>query len=157
MRYIKFRFLVVAFLAFSVGMIAYQNLRNLTSSIWQKVDTATCAYNSKPCENFVVYRSLTGEIHVLLPEAHPVLGDDESARKFPWTYLIRPDEATEEIAYGKMLSKFGNYAYGYQFTEYKYRSSVRFDKDKGLPPVVIEQNAVEFNSAYRDARIRIAW
>ena len=155
MRHIKFRFLVVALLAFGVGVFAYLNLRNLPSSIWQRVDTATCTYNSKPCENFIVYRSLTGEIHVLLPEAHPVSGDDELAWKHPWSYIIRPNDATQEIAYGKLLRKFGSYAYGYQFTEYKYRSSVW--SDKGLPPVVIKLNAVEFNSAYRDARIRIAW
>lgn len=155
MRYLKFRFLVVAFLAFVIGAFAYVNLHNLPSSIWQRVETATCTYNSKPCENFVVYRSLTGEIHVLLPEDHPIAGDDESAWKFPWTYLIRPNDATEEIAYCEMLNKFRSYAYGYQFTEYKYRSSVW--SDKRLPPVVIKQNAVEFNSAYRDARVRIAW
>jgi hypothetical protein len=147
--------LLIALLTFMLGVFVHFGLNVLPSSLWTKLDNTKCFYNSRPCDEHTVYRSLTGELFIILPEAHPVSGDDESAWKFPWHYLIRPKEGTSEVAFSGMLTRFGKYAYGSDNTQLSNRLSAC--AEDGCPPVIIGQNSVEFGSIYRKAHVRIEW
>jgi len=122
---------------------------------WTKVETARIAYKGKPSRDYGVFRSPGGELFVWINDA-----------PYPWTYLIRPQEAIVETAFqGLLVTRAGKYVLHTSETEAFSRTSYREKKRQVNTPerekrVTVGKNSLKFRSNNYDedrAMIEVRW
>ena len=82
---------------------------------WTLVETARVTFKGKPAKDFRVFRSPSEELFAWIDDGH-----------YPWTYLIRPREATRDTAFqGLLITRSGDYVWetkeseGFSLTHYR--------------------------------------
>jgi hypothetical protein len=80
-----------------------------------KLETAKLSYGGKASKDFVVFRAPGGELFVRVNDA-----------PYPWDYLVRPKEATVEIAFqGLLVTHAGEYIWQTKESEAYSQTSYR--------------------------------
>ncbi len=122
---------------------------------WTKVETARVRYKGRESKDFVVFRAPGGELFVHVGDA-----------PYPWTYLVRPREATVETAFqGLLVTRGGEYVWrtkeGEAFSDLSYRVRVRGPyHDPEAERVAVGTNSLKFrsNDYEKDgAWIEVSW
>ena len=123
---------------------------------WVKLETAKLSYGGKASKDFVVFRAPGGELFVRVNDA-----------PYPWDYLVRPKEATVEIAFqGLLVTRAGEYIWqtkeseAYSQTSYRVpRPPSEWEKEEDRR-VIVKPNSVTFRSTdYKKdkAMIEVRW
>ena len=123
---------------------------------WMKLEGVRVSYGGKASKDFVVFRSPGGELFVLVNDA-----------PYPWTYLVRPKEATVETAFqGLLVTRSGEYIWRTKETEAFSQTSYRVPRPRSEwqkeedKRVIVKPNSVIFRSTdYKKdkAMIEVRW
>ena len=117
---------------------------------WVKLENARVTYKGKASKDFVVFRAPGGELFVHLDEG-----------LFPWTYLVRPQQATVETAFqGMIVTRSGKFIWETKETEGFSQTWYRAPKPSEGKPAEIKPNSVTFRSVDYDkdkAMIEVRW
>jgi hypothetical protein len=123
---------------------------------WLKLESAKVTYGGKTSKNFLVFRAPEGQLFIRVSDA-----------PYPWTYLVRPKEATVEIAFqGLIVTRSGEYVWqtketeGFSQTYYRTpRPGSEWGKEEDTR-VIVKPNSVTFRSEdYKKtkAMIEVRW
>jgi len=116
---------------------------------WTKVESAKILYKGKVSQDFGVFRAPGGELFIWV--------NDES---YPWHYIVRPQQATVEIAYeGELVTHSGEYIWRTKQTEATSETDYRsLRRPLDGKPIVVTPNSVRFRANSDDqAMIQVSW
>jgi len=119
---------------------------------WVKLENAKLTYGGKPANDFVVFRAPAGELFVRVND---------------WTYLVRPEQATVEVAFqGLIVTRSGQFIWetkdseGFSLTRYRDPRPPSQWESEDDRRVIVKANSVTFRSTdyKRDkAMIEVQW
>lgn len=123
---------------------------------WVKLENAKVTYGGKASKDFVVFRAPGGQLFVRLNDA-----------PYPWTYLVRPAEATVETAFqGLIVTRSGEFIWQTKdtegFSQTYYRTPPppsEWEKEEDRR-VNVKPNSVRFRATDYDktkAMIEVRW
>lgn len=101
--------------------------------LWKKVENVKVKYQGKFSKDFGVFQSPTGELFVWVNDA-----------KYPWHYLIRPNQLTVETAYeGMLITRNGKYIWETKekeaLSDTSYRNTVSTKENESDNTKIIKQ------------------